>query len=88
MFDCLSGKPESILGLLSFHPEIPRYLLPEADPAELPGFGGVDACDEPSAGAESGRVPALIGVETALTVADGPPPPPVALVLLALIVSQ
>lgn len=76
-FDCLSGKPASIFGLLSFHPEIPRYFPPEP-----PEFGGVDACcccccddipcDDPKAGAESGRVPALIGVETALAVADCP----------------
>lgn len=55
----------------------PRYFPPEP-----PEFGGVDACcccccddipcDDPKAGAESGRVPALIGVETALAVADCP----------------
>uniref|UniRef100_A0A182UVM1 Uncharacterized protein n=1 Tax=Anopheles merus TaxID=30066 RepID=A0A182UVM1_ANOME len=45
-------------------------------------LGGVDAwCELPKAGAESGRVPALIGVDTALTEADGP------WLLLALIVS-
>uniref|UniRef100_A0A8W7PAK3 Uncharacterized protein n=1 Tax=Anopheles coluzzii TaxID=1518534 RepID=A0A8W7PAK3_ANOCL len=44
-------------------------------------LGGVDAwCELPKAGAESGRVPALIGVDTALTEADGP------WLLLALIV--
>ena len=37
-------------------------------------------CELPKAGAESGRVPALIGVDTALTEADGP------WLLLALIV--
>lgn len=29
-------------------------------------------CDDPNVGAESGRAPALIGVETALAVADWP----------------
>uniref|UniRef100_A0A182UKN3 Uncharacterized protein n=1 Tax=Anopheles melas TaxID=34690 RepID=A0A182UKN3_9DIPT len=49
--------------------------------ANTDDLGGVDAwCELPKAGAESGRVPALIGVDTALTEADGP------WLLLALIV--
>uniref|UniRef100_A0A182QYI2 Uncharacterized protein n=1 Tax=Anopheles farauti TaxID=69004 RepID=A0A182QYI2_9DIPT len=56
------------------------WCLPRNFPPEL---GGVDACwwELPKAGAESGRLPALIGVETALTEADGP------WLLLALIVA-
>lgn len=55
---------------------MPRNFPPLA-PTDDDEFGGVDACcdtvcDDPNAGAESGRAPALIGVETALAVADWP----------------
>lgn len=61
----------------SYGSKNPRYSprnLPPAEEDDPAVFGGVDAwdmaCVDPKAGAESGRAPALIGVETALAEAD------------------